>query len=327
MRVSIEDGWVPARLLQINGRTHVLAVKRPARPLRAPFLEFDLDERGERAVLSLDKAMDRMAVADRAPAGLIFHMSRTGSSTAGVMLRATGQCEVLSEPIALGNLFSRDDDGEEERLERQVRFLLSWLIEGLGGGRPVVLKAPSWLALHLDRFRRWYPDVPCAFMYREAVEVVSALVEQAPFLFQRARMRASADDGADGRAQWQRIVVSLRHRVDYRADYSYVEFVARFLGAICQPPAEAYASGAPIVPVDYATFKAQLTDVLAPLFGLSLDDAARTRMAEAGRYNVKSMSRQVPFTGDSMIKQMKATPLMRDMAARHVQPWIDLLRA
>lgn len=324
MHISPETGWLPARIANLKGRLHVVAVKCDGTQLTEPFLELDLNKCSEHAYIPLDEAMRQQAAPTAHPAGFIFHMSRTGSTVAGVMLRATGDVAFVGEPLPVNDLFFRHDR-DDDLLGEQLRFIIDWFVTALGGTRRVVFKFASWVSLHLDRFQQLYPTVPCSFMYREPIEVISAVVDNPPFMFRREgmrhRFRAAARDGSDFE---RRITNSLRDRVDYWRECTYVEFIAGFIGAVCEPPAAAYASARSILPVNYATFKQQVIAELAPAFGLEVDEHIRELMLEATRYNVKALKGPVAFESDSVTKRQAATPLMAELCDRYVQPSIDI---
>lgn len=327
MQVSPHTGWFPAKLGWSSGRPHVLAVKYDVARLSQPFLEFDLDTATESAAVPLDEVV-RWDFGEPPPvAGFIFHMSRTGSTVAGLMLRAAGDVAFLGEPLPVNGLFFRASDTDDEPLlEAQVRAVVNWFAVAARGQR-VVVKLASWLSLHLDRFQTWFPGVPIVFMYREPVEVVSALVDRAPFMFRRAAMRAQFAAPPPGQPDFEAWMnASLRGRVDYRRDCDYVEFVARFLGAICEPAAATAGGPNPVLGVEYADFTAQVIGQVAPRFGIDVDAGARERMQAATRYHVKQLTNPAEFRDDSALKRMKATPLMHELSERFIQPSIDALR-
>jgi hypothetical protein len=325
VHVSPEAGWLPARVANVKGRPHVVAVRLGDRPLAAPFLEFDLNACTEHVFIPLDEALAEQRPPAPQPAGFIFHMSRTGSTVAGMMLRATGEVAFVGEPLAVNDLLFRVD-ADLEWLGPRLRFIVEWFTAALGGTQKVVFKFASWVSLHLDRFQMLYPAVPCAFMYREPVEVVSAVVNKAPYMFRREGMRKQFLEHTDDEGAFERgINASLRGRVDYRRECSYVEFVARFIGAICEPPAAAYAADRSILPVGYATFKQQVIEELAPAYGLEIDERERQQMLDATRHNVKVLDRRVEFQNDSTLKRLSATPLMRELCDRYIQPSVDIL--
>ncbi len=327
MQVSPHTGWFPAKIGWSSGRPHVIAVKYDVAHLSQPFLEFDLDTATESAAVPLDEVAAWDFGDPPPPAGFIFHMSRTGSTVAGLMLRAAGNVAFLGEPLPMNGLFFRPNDTDDEPLlEAQVRALVNWFVVA-ARGRRVVVKLASWLSLHLDRFRAWFPDVPIVFMYREPVEVVSALVDKAPFMFRRAAMRAQFAAPPPGQPAYEAWMnTSLRGRVDYRRDCDYVEFVARFLGAICEPAAATATRPNPVLGVEYATFSAQVIEQLAPRFGIGVDAEVRARMEAVTRHHVKQRTNPTAFRDDSALKRLKATPLMHELADRFIQPSIDTLR-
>jgi hypothetical protein len=302
----------------------MLASRLEGRWPTAPSLEFDLLDSTEHAAVPLDEARREREAPTAIPAGFIFHMSRTGSTVTGSMLRATSDVAFVSEPLAVNDLFFRLES-DEDLLDERLRFIIDWFVTALGGTRRVVFKFSSWVSLHLDRFQKLYPSVPCAFMYREPVEVVSAIVSQAPFMFRREGMRARFLSRAQNNPAFERrIVNALRGRVDYRRECNYVEFVARFIGSICEPPAAAYAARRSILPVHYATFKQQVIEEVAPAFGVQIDEPQRRQMLEAARYDGKAKG-HVVFQEDSAIKRQAATPLLAELCSQYIQPSIDIL--
>lgn len=327
MQVSPHTGWFPAKIGWFAGRPHVIAVKYDIAHLSEPFLEFDLDTATESAAIPLDEVTAWDLGDPPSPAGFIFHMSRTGSTVAGLMLRAAGNVTFIGEPLPMNGLFFRASDTDDEPLlEAQVRALVNWFVVAARGHR-VVVKLSSWLSLHLDRFQAWFPGVPIVFMYREPIDVVSALVDKAPFMFRRAAMRALFAAPPPAPADYEiRMNASLRGRVDYRRDCDYVEFVARFLGAICEPAAATAGTPNPVMAVDYARLSEQVIGQVAPRFGIDVDPDVRERMQAVTRYHVKQRANPAEFRDDSSLKRMKATPLMHELAGRFIQPSIDRLR-
>lgn len=327
MQVSPHTGWFPAKIGSFSGRPHVIAVKFDVAHLSKPFLEFDLDTATESAAIPLDEVVRWDFGNPPPPAGFIFHMSRTGSTAAGLMLRAAGNVTFIGEPLPINGLFFRPDDtADEPLLEAQVRALVNWFAAA-ARGRRVVVKLSSWLSLHLDRFQAWFPQVPIVFMYREPIDVVSALVDKAPFMFRRAAMRAQFAAPPPGQPDYEAWMnASLRGRVDYRRDCDYVEFVARFLGAICAPAAATASEPNPVLGVEYARFSAQVIQQVAPRFGIDVDADAHERMEAVTRYHVKQRTNPAAFHDDSALKRLKATPLMHELADRFIQPSVDILR-
>ncbi|MBS1188765.1 MAG: hypothetical protein H6R10_557 [Rhodocyclaceae bacterium] len=102
--------------------------------------------------------------------GIVFHMSRCGSTLAAQWLAALPDSVVLSEPEPVDTLLqwpTPDSDGE------MVRALLAAL------GQPrrerdcrLFLKADCWHMAHIERLLAAFPGTPWIFLYRDPVEVL-----------------------------------------------------------------------------------------------------------------------------------------------------------
>jgi ribosomal protein L16 Arg81 hydroxylase len=119
------------------------------------------------------------------PDGLIFHMSRCGSTTVANALRASG-ATVLSEaqPInALLTALSGADTLSEafEKWKAKLRKAVSsyrW-VKDHSEGR-FVIKFSSWNILHLALIRQVWPEVPSIIVVRSPLEVAVSCLEGAP---------------------------------------------------------------------------------------------------------------------------------------------------
>ena len=102
--------------------------------------------------------------------GIVFHMSRCGSTLAAQWLGSLSDSVVLSEPEPLDTLLQWPEIyGDTET----IRALLSAL------GQPrrtddhrLFLKTDCWHILHIDRLLAAFPDTPWIFLYRDPVEVL-----------------------------------------------------------------------------------------------------------------------------------------------------------
>lgn len=112
--------------------------------------------------------------------GLVFHISRCGSTLAAQILAALRDTVVLSEPVAFDTLLqwlaatppSDADHGP---------VLLRGILSALGQARRpedrrLFVKTDCWHVCHIDRILSAFPGVPWMFLYRDPVEV---LVSQA----------------------------------------------------------------------------------------------------------------------------------------------------
>jgi hypothetical protein len=102
--------------------------------------------------------------------GMVFHMSRCGSTLASQWLAALPDSVVLSEPEPLDTLlhWPSPDGGTE---------LLRALLAALGQprrdcDRSLFLKTDCWHMVHIDRLLAAFPGTPWIFLYRDPVEVL-----------------------------------------------------------------------------------------------------------------------------------------------------------
>lgn len=102
--------------------------------------------------------------------GLVFHMSRCGSTLAAQWLAALPDSVVLSEPEPLDTVLQwpAPDGGEET-----VRALLAALGQPRReSDRRLFLKTDCWHMVHIDRLLAAFPGTPWIFLYRDPLEVL-----------------------------------------------------------------------------------------------------------------------------------------------------------
>jgi hypothetical protein len=108
--------------------------------------------------------------------GIVFHMSRCGSTLTAQALAALADTVVLSEPPAIDTLLewlvaSPADD------RKTSDALLKGLVAALGQSRReqdrrLFIKADAWHIGHINRILNAFPTVPWIFLYRNPVEVL-----------------------------------------------------------------------------------------------------------------------------------------------------------
>jgi hypothetical protein len=110
------------------------------------------------------------------PSGLIFHMSRCGSTLFSQMLKVIPRVTVFSEPPPVDFVVRAsefDIDVSEERHAKWLRSIVRALGSGVGKDA-YVLKLDCWHAVDLPLFRRAFPSVPWIFLYRDPLEVLGS---------------------------------------------------------------------------------------------------------------------------------------------------------
>ncbi len=118
-----------------------------------------------------------LASASRA-VGLLFHLSRCGSTLAARLLATAEDVTVLVEPELLNTILLDPALAGHER-----RALLVLVLEAAAmlDGRPRgLLKLTSWNALFLPELRAALPAGPAAFLFRDPVEVLASLERRPP---------------------------------------------------------------------------------------------------------------------------------------------------
>jgi hypothetical protein len=245
----------------------------------------------------------RMTIADfvrsaergPAPDGLIFHMSRCGSTLVARMIMALTVSLVISEPPPLDDLLQIAlHDGEDAAIAALRAMAAAF---GRRGGRPFVIKLDAWHALALPLFRRAFPDTPWIFLHREPVEVLVSHVRQRgaqmlPQLFPPRFWGIDLDEAVPD------------------ADYC-----ARVLGAICNAAADHAALGGGLM-IDYRDLPGAVFSVVLPHFGLTVSAAERAAMEAVTERDVKAPHQE--FTADGEVKRREASDAVRQAAASHL---------
>ena len=111
------------------------------------------------------------------PAGLVFHMSRCGSTLVSQMLGAAPEHLVLSEPAPVDSVLRAHQNGSAVTDEDRSRWL-RWMVAALGQSRPprrrLFVKFDAWSVTELATVRRAFPDVPWLFLFRAPVAVLAS---------------------------------------------------------------------------------------------------------------------------------------------------------
>jgi hypothetical protein len=238
------------------------------------------------------------------PTGMIFHLSRCGSTLVSRLLRAVPGVVVLAEPAPLNALLRLDPDRvDEATLIRVVRLLLRALGRRRHGDeRQLVLKCTSWNICRRAVLAAAFPDVPWIWVQRDPVRVLASLfAEPSGWLGLQGRPhRAAQLFGLDPAA-----VPAM----------SSVEFAARVLGAMLDA---AVTDPDPRLVIDYADLPAAVWQRVAPHFRLQVDAADIERMIEQSRFYSKDSAPRI-FTGDAPERRSE-TDAMREAARRFAEP-------
>jgi hypothetical protein len=237
------------------------------------------------------------------PDGMIFHLSRCGSTLVSRLLRTVPGVVVLAEPAPLNALLRLDPAlVDEATLVRLVRLLVRALGRCRHGDeRQLVLKCTSWNIRRRAVLAAAFPETPWIWVQRDPVRVLSSLFAEPPgWLGLQARPGQAAQlFGLDPAAL---------------PAISRVEFAARVLGALLD--AAATDPGRRLL-VDYADLPYAVWQRVAPHFGLDADAAVTERMITESRFYSKDPASRI-FIGDTP-ERRPATDEMREAAERFAE--------
>jgi hypothetical protein len=238
------------------------------------------------------------------PAGMIFHLSRCGSTLVSRQLRTIPGVVVVAEPAPLNALLRLDPHRVDEvTLARLVRLLVRALGRCRHGDEHwLVLKCTSWNIRQRAILAAAFPETPWIWVQRDPVRVLASLLATPPGWFGlQARPHGAARlFGLDPAA-----VPAM----------SRVEFAARALGAMLEAAA---TDPDRRILIDYADLPTAVWQRVAPHFGLEADAAAIERMIEESRFYSKDSAPRI-FTGDAE-QRRPATDEMRSAAERFAEP-------
>jgi hypothetical protein len=155
-----------------------------------------------------------------------------------------------------------------------------------------------------------FPSTPWVLCLRDPVEVAVSLVARPPGWMQ----------GNTGAAAVLRRVVD-----PTGAPHSAAEFAARLYGSFCAAARRLDPARGRLL--DYAELPGAIWGMVAPHFGLAVDDLQRARMLQEARTDAKApLGKTKEFTGDAASKQAAATPELRAAIEQFAQPELARLR-
>jgi len=229
--------------------------------------------------------------------GIVFHMSRCGSTLVAQSLAALPDSVVLSEPEPFDKLL-------QWLLAAPVpnqKALLRGLIGAMGQprraeDRRLFLKTDCWHICHIERILSAFPGVPWLFLYRDPLEVlVSQQRRPAYYLIPGVLAGHGLHPPED------LLVRPLEHGawVLERVLRDAVKAIKRYPGGLL---------------LNYHELPLALETRLAEHFALNLRDSEISALRQAGTLDTKNPYRV--FQADSVDKHTSADADLRAMAAR-----------
>ena len=242
--------------------------------------------------------------------GIIFHMSRCGSTLLCRQLMALERNIVASEPAPMDGVLRAALHMPGLPREVQVRWLRA-MVAAIGqprnGEQAFYLKTDCWHVHQAELLREAFPEAPWIFLYRDPVEVMVS----------QLRMPAV----------WT--VPGMFHPNTLGMEYSDWDprqtdvYCARALANICEAGLRAAQSDARCLLVNYSELPEAMCGRLLGHFGLCEDDVADMR--EAAQQNAKTPG--MIFERDTRAKQAEATERVHAIVLEHLQPVYERLEA
>jgi len=312
-------GYLPWRIVRDGGAPQVEWIFGGGARFTEPFLEDTLarlrhahpsaNARAARLRTPLEALRDLPSGVPLA--GLIFHVSRCGSTLVAQMLAALPQNIVAAEPPIFDDLLRTA--AHDPRVTDDDR--IAWLrgaVRSLGqpnahGGARLFVKLDCWQIFSLPLLRRAFPGVPLAFVYREPLEVLASLVKRASVTL----IRGTVSPAQLGLAAAERDALSP------------AEHAAAILGSFFR---EALRHRAHLTPLAYEDLPHRALDAWP---ALTWSEADRAAMLAAAALDTKNPGQA--FTPDAAAKRAAAPPALAAACARWASPpyraWLRALAA
>ncbi|MGO9930515.1 MAG: sulfotransferase family protein [Steroidobacteraceae bacterium] len=303
-------GWLPARVAWRETGPRVEWILMGRRRLLEPFFEQSLGREMTHPFHHLfrrDTSPGEMAAWTQAhpPAplrGIIFHMSRCGSTLISQQLAALECNIVASEPAPLDAILRARQLIPDLPRDVHVTWLRA-MVAALGQPRAeeqaLYIKADCWHVHQIDLIREAFPEVPWIFLYRDPIEVMVSL------------QRMPATWTIPGLLHPLALQLELK---DWNPTQTDV-YTARALACICEAALKAMRHDPHGLLVNYSELPQAMYERLRLHFALPA--AQIPAMERKATQNAKSP--QIPFVRDEQAKHAAATERLRAVVAAHLQ--------
>jgi hypothetical protein len=300
------DDWFPIRLLFRDGRWIVDLARLGEEHFREPFFHdtvarclrrpFNLAFRRQVPLEAF--VLEAQTAAGPHPAGLIFHLSRCGSTLLSQAFAALPGGLAISEagPIDEAVRADRFDPRADTTWKiAALRALVAAYARFCPRDGTFVVKLDAWHARALPLFARAFPDVPQIFVYRNPVEILVSHERQFAWMMAALNaptlLRISVADA----------MVLDRH--SYRA-----QVLARICDAVLRD-----ASGGDLL-LHYDELPDAIWERVAPHFGVTLSPERVALMREVASRDAKRPT--LPFIADGEGKRAEADEALAQAAQR-----------
>lgn len=310
------SGWIPTRSVPTGGPPAFDWQYFGAQRLALPFMEDDVRNAGAlpfnwlfRIRTSLDAVIAGSVTEPHIPLrGLIFHMSRCGSTLLAQMFAAVPEHIVSSEPEPLDGViqWARLAQVDQEAAVKAIRAIVAALgRDRENGAKHHIIKVDAWHAVSLPLFRAAFRDVNWIYLYRDATEVMVSTRKQPGLHTAPGALPESV--------------------IGFATDASMTldDFAARVLAGIGDAILKHWESGGGMV-IAYPDIVEAATENIPEHFGLKLNDVSIDMMTTAAKRDAKDPQQE--FVSDVSRKQAASTESIASAVAQWMQPVEDELR-
>jgi hypothetical protein len=261
--IDLRDGGIYATWIHDQG------------PLTEPFFADSVRTRMRRPFTRFTRREAPVETAGPPPAGLVFHLSRCGSTLLSAMFTAAGY-RVIREAPAIDEVLGAGNPAWVRRV-----------VTAFGDGQPYIVKLDSWNIHRLPLIQEAFPGAPWMFLFRDPVEVMASHLR----LPGKQALPGAIDPGTLGMTLQD--VTSL----------SRGEWLARVLAGICRSA----VAGTEGLFVDYRQLPDAAWDRIGRHFGLSLTRSQVEAMRGAALIDAKRPS--LTFQDDTAQKRHEGSGL------------------
>jgi len=310
--------WLPAALVPAPGQLAIDWIHFGDTPLHDSFFEDSLRRARRRPINALLKVCTPLGVlgklppadATTAPDGLIFHMSRCGSTLVSQMLAAMPDSVVVSEAPPLDTIVQMAHSHPEATLDQRIALVRGMAAalgrDRFGNRRHYVIKTDSWHSLALPLFRAAFPDTPWVFLFRDPTEVMVS------------QMRMRGSQTVPG-TQLDPVFA-----IPDPLSLSTEDYIARVLNRVTQAAID-HADLVGGLFIDYADLPDAVERRILPHFGIGADPEALAAMRLAATWDAKTPS--FAFAPDAEDKRRSAGDAIRAAVTTHLDEPHRRLRA
>lgn len=292
----------PARVKYLGGEPHVMLRDIPYKQFVDPFVSDTLARVPSNEIIEPLVSVCSHTVEPVAPRGLIYHVSKCGSTLISQLLRCDNTIAVYSQPPALNDLLMPPHRLDTSAMRIALRALAHRFWCHAGG--PYVFKLESWNILFSDIIADAFPGSQSFYCVRDPAEVMVSVMEDPdpPTWFKYL---------GDNQNPFEQYI---DHTVrTHEAGQYFSAFFAKFCSIIGKAP--------PDTIVIYDELPGAVWEHVAPMFGLNVGRAELLAMQQASIiYSKSSFGDPIKFVADGEEKKARLIAKVRQSIEQYATP-------